>query len=490
MTEQPEHLNEEHNQHQQRLDKLQSLRQQGQAYPNHFRPNMMSADVHREYDTLYTQVSTIKVAGRMLLRRIMGRASFCQLHDMSGNIQIYVQETSVGQAAYATFQTWDIGDILAITGNVFKTKTGEISIKATHIELLTKSLQPMADKWHGLADQELRYRRRYLDLIANPASKQIFHTRSKIIRLIRQFLEQQRFLEVETPMMHPIPGGAAARPFITHHNTLDMPLYLRIAPELYLKRLVVGGLDRVYEINRNFRNEGVSSRHNPEFTMLEFYQAYASFTELMHFTEQLFQYLVEQLGEANQCPYDLSKPFTKLTMLESISKYYPNLTPELCQNRTALQQYLRTQQLPCDDTWSIYKLQFEVFTHAVEPHLMEPTFITAYPKEVSPLARSNDMNPELTDRFELFIGGNEIANGFSELNDPMEQAARFQAQTRAREAGDLEAMYYDADYVKALEYGLPPTAGEGIGIDRLVMLFTNAASIREVILFPQLKQQV
>jgi len=411
---------------------------------------------------------------------------------MSGQIQLYLKASDLPAELYEDFKTWDIGDIIGTTGLVFKTKTSELSIRVQSIRLLTKALWPLPDKWHGLTDQETRYRQRYLDLIVNKKSRDVFKARIKIIQLIRDFLNERDFLEVETPMMHPIPGGAAARPFVTYHNTLGKELYLRIAPELYLKRLVVGGFERVYEINRNFRNEGVSTKHNPEFTMLEFYLAYADYKDLIELTESLMRYIAEELTGNSVVTYqgqeyDFSKPFTQMSVRESLLHYNTDLTSDILNNKEKLIQYMLSRDYAVNSNAGLGKIYFELFEHTVEDKLIQPTFITEYPLEVSPLARCNDQDPTITDRFEFFVGGRELANGFSELNDPEDQAERFHDQVLQKEAGDHEAMHYDEDYVHSLEHGLPPTAGEGIGIDRLVMLFTDSASIRDVILFPHMR---
>ncbi|MDY6993199.1 MAG: lysine--tRNA ligase, partial [Pseudomonadota bacterium] len=434
----------------------------------------------------------VQVAGRMMRRRIMGKAAFVHLQDMSGQIQLYVKNDELPQQHYQTFKQWDLGDILAAQGTLFKTKTGELSVKVTMIRLLTKALRPLPEKFHGLADAELRARQRYLDLIVNESTRLTFARRSAIITYIRQFLLARGFIEVETPMMHMIPGGAAARPFVTHHNALDMPLYLRIAPELYLKRLVVGGFEKVFEINRNFRNEGISTQHNPEFTMLEFYQAYADYQALMQLTETLLRQLTQSVLGHTQIvyqgeSYDFAQPFTRMTLLEAIVHFNPQFSETELKQQQTLTQIV--QQFAISPQGGIGKLQLELFEKTVEQRLKQPTFITAYPTEVSPLARVNEQDPSVTDRFELFIAGREIANGFSELNDAAEQAERFRQQAQAKAAGDEEAMHYDADYIQALEYGLPPTAGEGIGIDRLVMLLTDQSSIREVLLFPHMRMK-
>ena len=483
-----------------RLAKLEKLKAAGFAWPNRFKREHLAEDLHGVYDQftneeLIDKHISVKVAGRIMLRRLMGKASFISLQDMSGKIQIYLQQEILVEI-YEQFKTWDLGDIVGVNGILFKTKTGELSVKAIQIVLLTKSLRPLPEKWHGLQDQETRYRQRYLDLMVNPNSKKIFQIRSQVVHFIREYLNNLKFLEVETPMMQIIPGGAVARPFITHHNALGMDLYLRIAPELYLKRLVVGGFEKVYEINRNFRNEGLSTRHNPEFTMLEFYQAFADYKDLMNLTEELFKYLATKiLGssivtyQGNQ--YDFSRPFERLTFKQAIVKYNHDLSLECLNDRNKLLAYMESKNIIVDPDWvknaGIVKLQFELYERTVEHQLLDPTFITEYPTEVSPLARRSDINPELTDRFELYIAGRELAHGFSELNDPIDQKERFKSQVALKELGDVEAMHYDHDYVCALEYGLPPTAGEGIGIDRLVMLFTDQNSIRDVLLFPHMR---
>ena len=483
----------------QRKQKLKSLRTKGNAFPNDFRRADLAAKLHATHDLKDNTILEIEhnpasIAGRIMMRRLMGKASFVQIQDMSGKIQLYVRQEDLPAGVYEEFLDWDIGDIVGASGFVFKTKTGELSIKTKDIRLLTKALRPLPDKWHGLTDQEVRYRQRYLDLIVNEKSRHVFQTRVQIIQIIRDFFNQRAFLEVETPMMHVIPGGAAARPFVTHHNTLDMQLYLRIAPELYLKRLVVGGFERVYEINRNFRNEGLSTRHNPEFTMIEFYQAYADYADMMDLTEELLKLLTTKILGTTLVPYqgqnfDFGKPFDRLTIPQAIAQYNQDVSKAELENLTTLLAYMKNKGIKVEQHWGLGRCQFELFEHTVEDKLLDPTFITEYPTEVSPLARKNDHNPEVTDRFELFIGGREIANGFSELNDAEDQAERFRAQVASKDAGDLEAMHYDADYVRALEHGLPPTAGEGIGIDRLVMLLTDSASIRDVLLFPHMRPE-
>ncbi|MBL8484677.1 MAG: lysine--tRNA ligase, partial [Rhodocyclaceae bacterium] len=474
------------------------LRSTGPAYPNDFLRENTAGKLHELYAAkegpeLEATPIQVKVAGRMMLRRVMGKASFASLQDMSGSIQVYVTNDGVGPETHAEFKHWDIGDILGVVGTVFKTRTGELTIRCTELRLLTKSLRPLPEKFHGLADQEMKYRQRHLDLIMNADARFTFAARSRIVQSIRKYMVDHGFLEVETPMMHPIPGGAAAKPFVTHHNALDMQLYLRIAPELYLKRLVVGGLEKVFEINRNFRNEGLSPRHNPEFTMMEFYEAYTDYRLLMNFTEGLLRHAAEEALGTTRFNYqgrelDLGKPFDRLTIVEAIRRHRPGFSDEQLRDCDWLRGKL--QQLQIDiKPGGLGSLQLQLFEETAEAELWDPTFIVDYPAEVSPLARGSDANPEITERFELFIVGREIANGFSELNDPEDQARRFQQQAEAKEAGDEEAMYYDADYIRALEYGLPPTGGCGIGIDRLVMLLTDRPNIKDVILFPQMRPE-
>jgi len=482
-----------------RRGKLAALRGQGNAFPNDFRRDALAAELHAAHDAkgneeLEPLGIVVAVAGRMMLKRVMGKASFATLQDMSGRIQLYVTTDALGVEAHDAFKHWDLGDIVGATGHLFKAKTGELSVKAASIRLLSKSLRPLPEKFHGLADQEQKYRQRYVDLLMSPASRDVFFKRSQIVQAMREFFVARGYLEVETPMMHTIPGGAAARPFVTHHNALDMELFLRIAPELYLKKLVVGGLEKVFEINRNFRNEGISTRHNPEFTMLEFYEAYQDYHYLMDLTETLFREVAQTVLGTTTVTYqgttiDFGRRFDRLTMAQAIHQYNPrHPLAEL-----AKPEYLKVALAPFGTevfaTDGLGLLQLKLFEATTEDKLVQPTFIVAHPTDVSPLARANDANQLVTDRFELFITGRELANGFSELNDPEDQAARFAAQALAKEAGDEEAMYYDADYIRALEYGLPPTAGEGIGIDRLVMLLTDSPSIRDVILFPQLKRE-
>jgi lysyl-tRNA synthetase class 2 len=494
-----ENEQDEHTLIAQRRAKLAALRAQGTAFPTDFRRNVMAGELRAEYgdkDNAYLEAHPrrVSLAGRMMAKRVMGKASFAQILDMSGRIQVFVQRDALPEGVYEAFKGWDIGDIIGAEGMLFRTKTGELSVKADSLRLLTKSLRPLPEKFHGLADQETRYRQRYLDLIMNEVSREVFRTRSAIIDYIRRFLNERGFLEVETPMMQAIPGGAAARPFTTYHNALDMQLFLRIAPELYLKRLVVGGFEKVYEINRNFRNEGLSTRHNPEFTMLEFYEAYADYHDLMDLTETLLRGMARHLLGTTEFryqgeTYDFGRPFRRMTVKESILQHNPGLTTAELEGLPALRGAAERLAIPIKDSYGLGKIQIEIFEKTVEPRLREPTFITAYPTEVSPLARRNDQDPSVTDRFEFFVGGREIANGFSELNDAEDQAERFRRQVQEKEAGDEEAMHFDEDYIVALEHGLPPTAGEGIGIDRLVMLFTDAPSIRDVLLFPHMREK-
>ena len=482
-----------------RKSKLAVLREQGNPFVNNFKPKDSTKNLVDAYNVLSKEdldekVVEVSVAGRMMLKRVMGKASFAQLQDSSGQIQLFVTRDELKEGFYnEQFKKWDIGDIIGASGTLFKTKTGELSIRVSDVRLLTKSLRPLPEKFHGLSDQETIYRQRYVDLIMNEESRDVFKRRSAIVGYIRNFFIEHDYLEVETPMMQVIPGGATAKPFVTHHNALDMNLFLRIAPELYLKRLVVGGMDRVFEINRNFRNEGLSTRHNPEFTMIEFYQAYATYHDLMDLTETLFRGIATDVCGSTNIHYqgddfDFSKSFTRLSVVDSILQYNSTLTVSDLQEGSA-KSTAEKLGIHIKDNWGLGKIQIEIFEATVEEKLIQPTFITEYPTEVSPLARRNDDNPFITDRFELFIGGREIANGFSELNDAEDQAQRFQDQVSEKDAGDDEAMHYDADYIRALEYGMPPTAGEGIGIDRLVMLFTNSASIRDVLLFPHMRPE-
>ncbi len=468
-------------------------------YTNDFRREHTAAELHSayaEYDkpALEEMQAPTAVSGRVMLRRVMGKASFITVQDVSGQIQCYLSKAELGDEAYADFnELWDIGDIVGVRGVLMRTNKGELTVQAREIHLLNKTLRPLPEKFHGLTDLEIRYRQRYLDLMMNDSSRHLFRTRSKIIQRMREFFNARDFLEVETPMMHSIPGGATARPFVTHHNALDLDLYLRVAPELFLKRLVVGGFERVYEINRNFRNEGLSTRHNPEFTMLEFYQAYADYKDLMALTDELLQALSQDVLGTRQFSYqglelDLGQAPLRMTMAESIC-HYTDMSEASVHDEAALRERLQRMNLKVEDSWGEGKLHLELFEAAVESRLEQPVYITEYPAEVSPLARRSDHNDAVTDRFELFIGGREYANGFSELNDPIDQTQRFSAQAELKSGGDDEAMHFDQDYVDALEFGLPPTAGEGLGIDRLVMLLTNAPSIRDVLLFPLMRPQ-
>ena len=482
-----------------RRAKLAEWRATGKAYPNDFERENISGKIIELYDgktgeELEATPVEVKVAGRIMLKRVMGKASFITISDVGGRIQIYVARDKVGEETYTAFKRWDIGDIVGVVGTLFRTKTNELTVQANEIRLLSKSLRPLPEKFHGLTDQEQKYRLRHLDLIMNEQSRFTFMARSRIVQSIRNFMSNHGFLEVETPMMHPIPGGASARPFVTHHNTLDMDLYLRIAPELYLKKLVVGGFEKVFELNRNFRNEGMSPRHNPEFTMMEFYEAYSEYNKLMDFTEGLLRHSAREALGAEVFEYqgrtlDLSKPFARLTMVEAVMKYKPQYTLAQLTDADWLRQKLAGMKVEVKPGTGLGTLQLLMFEETVEADLWEPTFIVDYPAEISPLARASDNNRDITERFELFIVGREIANGFSELNDPEDQAERFLSQAKAKDAGDEEAMYYDADFIRALEYGLPPTGGCGIGIDRLVMLLTDSANIRDVILFPQMRPE-
>ena len=484
-----------------RRGKLKALRAEGIAFPNDFKRVDYAGDLLAEYSDAETWTTEkfeslarrVSVAGRLMAKRVMGKASFVQIQDMSGRLQLFLQAGALG-SSYEAFKSWDVGDIVAAEGVLTRTKTGELSVKANVLRLLTKSLRPLPDKWHGLSDVEQRYRQRYVDLIVTPEARDVFVKRSRIIRAMRAWLDARRFLEVETPMMHYIPGGATARPFVTHHNALDLDLYLRVAPELYLKRLTVGGLERVYEINRNFRNEGVSTRHNPEFTMLELYEAYATYTEIMDLTENVIRDVAsEVLGTTaltwEGASIDLGPSFRRWRLDEAVRHHNPEISVADCREREALAAHCKRLGVHVKKDYGWGKLLLEIFEKTVEGKLVQPTFITHYPVEVSPLARESDTEKGITDRFELFVNGKELANGFSELNDPEDQAARFQAQVDAKEGGDDEAMHYDADYIRALEVGLPPTGGLGIGIDRLVMLLTDSASIRDVLLFPYMRPE-
>jgi lysyl-tRNA synthetase, class II len=482
-----------------RKQKLATLRKQGSAYPTATKPSIDSTTLATKYEkesseTLAEQKNSVAMNGRIMTCRQMGKASFVHIQDNTGTTQLYLRQQTLGEDVYEQFKTWDLGDCIHITGYVFRTKVGELSVHCDHIQLEAKALHPLPDKFHGLADQEIKYRQRYLDLISNKETRTLFQQRSHIIQEIRQCLLDADFLEVETPMLHPIPGGAIAKPFVTHHNALDRDLFLRIAPELYLKKLVVGGLHRVFEINRNFRNEGLSTRHNPEFTELEFYQAHATYETLMDFTETMLRQVSKKVLGTTEIKYrgqpiDLGKPFARISMYEAVQKKFASWPKTVWQDREALAKKIKQEGFKPNDDWGIGGLMVHLFEETIESELIQPTFITGYPTEVSPLARRNDTNPELTDRFEMFLGGFEVANGFSELNDPEDQAQRFQEQADARASGDDEAMYFDQDYITALEHGMPPTAGEGIGIDRLVMVLTGATSIRDVILFPSLRDK-
>ena len=483
-----------------RRAKLVALREQGNAYPNDFRRNAIAEELHRTFEThdneqLADENIVVSVAGRLMRKNVMGKASFVALQDRSGRIQLRLERDRLPEGVYQAFKKWDVGDIVGATGPLMRTNKGELTVLADEVRLLTKSLRPLPEKWAGLSDQETRYRQRYVDLIINDKSRQVFRKRSRIITYMRSFLEAMDFLEVETPMMQVTPGGAIARPFTTHHNALDMPLYLRIAPELNLKRLIVGGFDRVYEINRNFRNEGVSTQHNPEFTMLEAYRAYADYNDWMDTTEAMFHGMAEAVNGSTELEYqgesfDFGKKFTRLTIEEVIAKYNPDFDLSRIRDRDYLVACCEKLGIDVKPNYGAGKLQAEIFDATGESELRDPTFVTQYPAEVSPLARRNDDDPFVTDRFELFIAGREIANGFSELNDSEDQAERFREQVQNAAAGDDEAMSFDHDYIRALEYGMPPTTGIGIGVDRLVMLLTDSASIRDVLLFPHMRPEV
>ena len=486
-----------------RREKLRALRAQGTAFPNDFKIDAFAGDLQAEFadreqwsaEALEPLQRRVRVAGRMMAKRVMGKASFAQLQDVSGRVQLFLQQSALGDA-YEAFKAWDVGDIVGAQGVLTRTRTGELSLRVDGLRLLVKSLRPLPDKFHGLADVEQRYRQRYVDLIVTPESRRVFELRSAMIRFIRQWLEApaRRFMEVETPMMHPIPGGATARPFVTHHNALDLDMYLRVAPELYLKRLVVGGFERVYEINRNFRNEGVSTRHNPEFTMLELYQAYATCDDIMDLTEAMIRDTAQAtLGRTllrwEGRDIDVGAPFRRWAMAEAVRHHNPDIAEDDLRDRGALAAHCARLGIAAKPDFGAGRLLLEIFERTVEHALVQPTFITRYPVEVSPLARASDADPTVSDRFELFIGVREFANGFSELNDPEDQAQRFLEQARAKDAGDDEAMHYDADYIRALEYGMPPAGGLGVGIDRLVMLFADVPSIRDVLLFPYMRSE-
>ena len=493
----------EHNENRlitQRRKKLAKLREQGNAFPNDFRRNILNAELLAKYQDITTkelieESISVKITGRLMTKRVMGKASFAHIRDISGDIQLYIKSDYLAKGVYAQFKCWDLGDIIAAEGVIFRTNKGELSISVDDIYLLTKSLRPLPGKFHSLSDQETRYRQRHVDLIMNQGSRDIFIMRARIIDGIRRFLTARDYLEVETPMMQSIPGGAIARPFITYHNALNVNLFLRISPELYLKRLVVGGFERVFEIGRSFRNEGLSTWHNPEFTMVEFYQAYADFNDFMDLTEDMIRTLAQNVLGTLHLHYqgadlDFSKSFRRMTVDESILNFNPDLTSKNLSTIEAVSAVARTLAIPLEKSYGLGKIIIEIFEKTVEHKLLEPTFITAYPTEISPLARRSDNDPFLTDRFEFFIGGREIANGFSELNDSEDQAERFRSQEVEKNAGDYGAMYFDNDYISALEYGMPPTAGEGIGIDRLVMLLTNSASIKDVLLFPYMRPKI
>jgi lysyl-tRNA synthetase class 2 len=483
---------------QQRLEKLEQVRAQGaNPYPNDFRPTHTACQILEEHgekdgEALSSLGLEFSLAGRIMALRSFGKAAFVQLQDRSGRLQAFVKRDSVGEEAFDLFRHVEVGDFLGVTGPLFRTRTGELTLEARSARLLAKSLRPLPEKWHGLTDKETRYRQRYVDLFVNPEVRETFRRRSRIIQIVREYFLSRDFLEMETPMMQPIPGGATARPFVTHHNALDMTLYLRVAPELYLKRLVVGGFERVFEINRNFRNEGLSNQHNPEFTMLEFYQAYATYEDLMGLTEELFAHLARTLNGSTRVPYqgeeiDFGPPWERLTVKQAVERH-GELSAEELEDPRALAAYARRLGLEVEGV-PHGKLLAEVFETVAEPHLAQPTFITRYPVEVSPLSRRNETDASLVDRFELYVARREIANAFSELNDPVDQLARFQEQASRRAEGDEEAHWVDEDYVRALEYGMPPAAGEGIGIDRVVMLFTDSPSIRDVILFPHMRPE-
>ena len=478
-----------------RRAKLSGLRERRNPFPNDFRRTALAADLQKDYghcskEELEEAGQRFAVAGRL----VRNRGAFLLIQDGSDQVQLYVNRKGLDQAMLEDIKSWDLGDIVAARGPLHKSGKGDLYINMEEAQLLTKALRPLPDKYHGLADQELRYRQRYVDLIVNPDSRQVFRARSRIIEFIRDYMSRRDFMEVETPMMQVIPGGAAARPFVTHHNALSQDMYLRIAPELYLKRLVVGGFEKVFEVNRSFRNEGLSTRHNPEFTMLEFYWAYADYRDAMDLTEDMMRELTASvLGDTTVqyqgASYDFSQPFRRMTVFDSILQYNPTVSAEQLSDDDAARDVARGLGIQLKESWGLGKVQLEIFEKTVEDQLDQPTFITAYPTEVSPLARRSDADPFVTDRFEFFVGGRELANGFSELNDPEDQAERFLAQVAEKDAGDEEAMHYDHDYIRALEYGLPPTAGEGIGIDRLVMLLTDSPSIRDVLLFPHMRPE-
>ena len=480
-----------------RRKKLENLRDRGIAYINSFHPKNMAKELHQLYGELSKEdlaeknIQGISIAGRIVLKRVMGNASFATLRDSSGDIQIYVTKNNIEESIYDDFKTWDLGDIVGVSGSLFRTKTDELTIEVTDLEMITKSLRPMPEKFKGLTDVEARYRQRYLDLMTNSETKQVFIKRTKIIDSVRTKMNERGYLEVETPMMHPLAGGAVARPFVTKHNALGRDLYLRIAPELYLKRLVVGGFDKVYEINRSFRNEGLSTKHNPEFTMMEWYEAYATLQNQMDLTKEIILNAAKAINCNEKIIWDDLEidlgSFSQKKLSDLVLSYNKELNKKDLNNRSALEKYLKLLGKKIDKNWGSGRLLLEIFEETVEEKLINPTFVIEYPVEVSPLSRRNPVNPDFADRFELFIGGKEFANGFCELNDPDDQASRFKDQVAAKDSGDKEAMDYDQDYITALEHGMPPTVGVGLGIDRLVMLLTNQSSIRDVLLFPQLK---
>ncbi len=482
-----------------RREKLGELRSRGNAFPNDFRRDAVAGELHAGYgahtnESLEQEGRVVHVAGRMMAKRVMGKVSFANIQDRSGQIQLFIERDSVSSDRYRDFKAWDLGDIVGASGVLFKTKTGELSVRVDALRLLVKSLRPMPEKWHGMTDQELRLRQRYVDLIVNERSREVFALRTELVRFLRAFLDALDFTEVETPMLHPIPGGALAKPFVTHHNALDMDMYLRIAPELYLKRLLVGGIERVYEINRSFRNEGLSTQHNPEFTMLELYQAYAGADEVMNLTQNLIREAARTLLGRDVVAYqgreyDLGQPFAVMTIEDALEAHNAQIAATNVRDRDFLESVCEQKGIEVRPEYGAGKLQIEIFEKTVERELDGPVFMTRFPAEVSPLARMNDEDPFVTERFELFIGGREIANGFAELNDPEDQAARFRAQVQAKVGGDEEAMFFDEDYIRALEYGMPPAGGLGIGIDRVTMFLTDSASIRDVVLFPHLKPE-
>ena len=494
-----ENKNEENKLIAERREKLSRLRNQEEVYVNTFRRNALAEQLHLAYgkkskESLEKEDSNISIAGRVMAKRVMGKASFLKIQDSSGSIQLFIQKNHISEQAYNQLRSWDLGDIVGAKGKIFKTNTNELSLKVEEICLLVKSLRPLPEKWHGISDQEIKVRQRYLDLIVSKKTRNIFKIRSELITFIRSYLSSLNFLEVETPMMHPVPGGALAKPFITHHNALDMDLYLRIAPELYLKRLLVGGMERVFEINRSFRNEGISTQHNPEFTMLELYQSYSDYKDLIVLTQDIIKQSIKTILGKEKIDYqgnviNFSEDFEVMTLESAILKYNQDIDVSCIRDIDTLSKVCRKNKIDITSNCGAGKIQVELFEKTVEKNLTGPIFITSYPKEVSPLARMNNDDPFITDRFELFIDGKEIANGFSELNDPEDQADRFKKQLESKSAGDEEAMFYDDDYIKALEYGMPPAAGLGVGIDRLVMLITDSPSIRDVILFPHIKRK-